>query len=129
MHVLEVRNDELMDSITRQAAERIALYGSATGRAIDVEVIAAYQQVAADRAGITEDAVLLFSESNSRFLVEVTPANWPQFAAHFEGLPLVQLGKVTGGSNVTVRGSAGSPVIDAPWADLKQSWKSPLAWE
>ena len=83
----------------------------------------------ADRSGITNDAVLLFSESNSRFLVEVSPQNWPQFAAHFEGLPLVQLGKVTDSSNLTVRGSAGSTVIDAPWADLKQSWKSPLAWE
>ena len=82
-----------------------------------------------DRTGITEDAVLLFSESNTRFLVEVAPQNWPQFAAHFEGLPLVQLGKVTGGANVTVRGTTGSPVIDAPWRNLKQSWKSPLAWE
>src|SRR5271170_7965350 len=35
-----------------QAAERIAGYGSATRGAVDVEVIAAYQDVAADRAGI-----------------------------------------------------------------------------
>src|ERR1700733_3501186 len=35
-----------------QAAERIAGYGSATRGAVDVEVVAAYQQVAADRAGI-----------------------------------------------------------------------------
>src|ERR1700733_11386558 len=35
-----------------QAAERIAWYGSATRGAVDVEVIAAYQQMAADRAGI-----------------------------------------------------------------------------
>ena len=83
----------------------------------------------ADRTGIAQDAVLLFSESNSRFLVEVSPQNWSQFAAHFEGLPLTQLGKVTGNSNVKVRGIAGSTVLDSPWADLKQRWKSPLAWE
>ena len=82
-----------------------------------------------DRAGIADDAVLLFSESNSRFIVEVAPQNWSQFATHFAGLPLVQLGKVTAGSNLTIRGIAGSAVIDAPWADLKRSWKSPLAWE
>jgi phosphoribosylformylglycinamidine (FGAM) synthase-like enzyme len=83
----------------------------------------------ADRTGIAEDAVLLFSESNSRFLVEVSPQSWSQFAACFEGLPLVQLGKVTGGASVTVRGVAGSTLVDSSWADLKQSWKSPLAWQ
>jgi len=84
----------------------------------------------AERSGISDDAVLLFSESNSRFLVEVAPQNWSPFAAHFDGLPLVQLGTVTSGANLTIRGTAaGSPVIDAPWRDLKQSWKSPLAWE
>lgn len=83
----------------------------------------------ADRMGIVEDAILLFSESNSRFLVEVSPQNWSRFAAHFEGLPLQQIGKVTGNGNFMVRGIGGGPVIDSAWADLKQSWKSPLAWE
>jgi hypothetical protein len=33
MHVLEVRNDELMDSITRQAAERGITYAAIVVRA------------------------------------------------------------------------------------------------
>jgi len=83
----------------------------------------------ADRTGIAEDAVLLFSESNSRFLVEVPPQNWSQFAAHLDGLPCVEIGRITGNGNLKIRGINGSTVIDSTWADLKQSWKSPLAWE
>jgi phosphoribosylformylglycinamidine synthase len=80
-------------------------------------------------SAISSDAVLLFSESNSRFLVEVPAAHWSQFADHFAGLPLVELGKVTGGPNVVIHGIGGEVVIDSPWAELKRAWKAPLAWE
>jgi phosphoribosylformylglycinamidine synthase len=83
----------------------------------------------ADQAGILNDAVLLFSESNSRFLVEVAPSQWARFKSHFGGMPLVELGKVVSGSNVTIRGAAGEIVIDSSWRDLKEAWKSPLAWD
>jgi len=83
----------------------------------------------ADRSEIREDAVLLFAESNSRFLVEIPAGQWLQFAGYFTGLPLAEIGKVTGGANVVVRGVSGHPVIDTPWAELKQCWKQPLAWE
>ncbi len=80
------------------------------------------------QTGISNDAVLLFSESNTRFLVEVAPAQWSQFTAQFAGLPVVELGKVVAGPNVTIRGVIGEPVIDSSWRELKQAWKSPLAW-
>jgi phosphoribosylformylglycinamidine synthase II len=83
----------------------------------------------AARSGIADDAVLLFSESNSRFLVEVPTGQWPQFAECFAGLPLVELGKVTGGPNVVIYGIGGQSIVDAPWADLKRCWQEPLAWE
>jgi phosphoribosylformylglycinamidine synthase len=81
------------------------------------------------QSGIHDDAVLLFSESNSRFLVEVPPANWSRFAETFAGLPCVELGKVTDGSSLTIRGIGRPSVIDLPWAELKRCWKAPLAWE
>ena len=83
----------------------------------------------AAHTGLADDAVLLFSESNSRFLVEVPAGQWSQFADFFAGLPLVELGKVTSGANVVIRGVSGQAVVDTPWADLKQSWKEPLAWD
>lgn len=86
-------------------------------------------QALSHQSGISSDAVLLFSESNSRFLVEVRPQVWPQFVQHLAGLPVVELGRVTGGANLTIRGVAGTTVLDTGWAELKQSWKSPLAWE
>jgi phosphoribosylformylglycinamidine synthase len=82
----------------------------------------------ASSSGITNDAVLLFSESNSRFLVEVPDAQWAAFANHFAGLPLVELGRVTGSATVVIRGAGGQTIIDSPWADLKRCWKEPLAW-
>ena len=59
----------------------------------------------------------------------VSAAQWSQFTDYFAGLPLVELGKVTGGPNVVIRGTAAETVIDSPWADLKRAWKEPLAWE
>ena len=46
-------------------------------------------------SGLKEAAVLLFSESNTRFLVEVPPENGSAFESLFSGLPLSQLGCVT----------------------------------
>jgi phosphoribosylformylglycinamidine synthase len=86
-------------------------------------------QTLAAQSGIASDAVLLFSESNTRFLVEVAPAQWSQFTAQFVGLPVVELGKVVAGPNVTIRGVAGELVIDSSWRELKQAWQSPLAWK
>jgi len=50
------------------------------------------------RAPVTEplsEAELLFSESPSRFLVEVDPDHEAEFAALFEGLPVARVGRVT----------------------------------
>ena len=82
----------------------------------------------ASQSGTTSDAVLLFSESNTRFLVEIPPEQWTRCATHFTGLPLVELGRVTADPNVTIRGIAGDVVVDANWNELKQVWKAPLAW-
>ena len=82
----------------------------------------------AAQCGISDDAVLLFSESNTRFLVEVTPENWSAFAARLTGLPMVELGRVTAGPNIAIRGVQGELVVNSNANELKQAWKSPLAW-
>jgi phosphoribosylformylglycinamidine synthase len=103
------------------AAAEMAFAGG-LGLVLDLEPLAA-------QTGIKEDAVLLFSESNSRFLVEVRPVNRAQFADLFAGLPLVELGQVTGDETLTIRGVSGAAAIDSPWAELKRCWKKPLAWD
>jgi phosphoribosylformylglycinamidine synthase subunit PurSL len=82
----------------------------------------------------THDAALLFSESPSRFVLEVRPEHAKSVAALFEGLPFAALGAVTvpsAGSHqarLTYLGLEASTVIDAPVAELKAAWQGPLKW-
>ena len=72
-------------------------------------------------ADAAHDFVLLFSESPSRFVVEVRPESFGELAALWEGLPFCRLGEVTTGAvehggaspRLTVQGRGGSLVIDA----------------
>jgi phosphoribosylformylglycinamidine synthase len=68
------------------------------------------------------DPILLFSESPSRFLLEVRPGNVGEVFALFEGLPIGRLGGVIEGDRLSVRGLDGRPLIDAPVAELRAKW-------
>ncbi|MEZ6047088.1 MAG: phosphoribosylformylglycinamidine synthase subunit PurL [Planctomycetaceae bacterium] len=75
------------------------------------------------------EPVLLFSESNTRFVVEVVPEQAEAFEAIFQDLPLALLGEVTNNKEVVIYGgNSGSPVISANIDDLKTTWKKPLAY-
>lgn len=70
----------------------------------------------------------LFSESNSRFVVEVSPGRQAEFEAVFSGLPLFEIGQVATEMQVVIR-SGSEILIDAANVDLKQAWQSPLNWQ
>ena len=72
------------------------------------------------------DDVLLFSESNSRFLVEVRPEDAEAFRAHFPDLPTARIGTVNDTPRLTVTGLGGDPVINATLPQLKRAWQTPL---
>ena len=74
------------------------------------------------------DARLLFSESNTRFVVEVDSAKADQFVSLLDGVSCTQLGDVTKSGTVTVQGIGGSVVLESEIAELKSAWKQPLAW-
>jgi phosphoribosylformylglycinamidine synthase subunit PurSL len=75
------------------------------------------------------DATLLFSESNSRFLCEVSPTNAVAFEAIFaDKVPCRAIGKVTDGNRLNVRGQSGTMCIGADIDELKAVWKKPLDW-
>lgn len=81
---------------------------------------------------IEEDAVLLFAESNTRFLIEVPADSAPQLSKCFstpETISLTRLGTVSAGDRVRIVGSQGNLVIDAPWLELKATWQRTLAWD
>ena len=72
--------------------------------------------------------MLLFSESNTRFLVEVSEQNSAAFAEALGGLPCVEVGAVNDGDQCSVVGTGGQTVIESPIEELRQVWKQPLAW-
>lgn len=81
------------------------------------------------QVGATADpAWLLFAESNTRFVVEVTPENVAVLREAFAGLPLVELGEVTSAPDFIVTDGGDREVIRAAWADLKECWQKPLRW-
>jgi phosphoribosylformylglycinamidine synthase len=79
------------------------------------------------------DGVLLFSESPSRFVLEVRPGDLDAFVAVFDDLdlPLGRIGVVTeagGTPRLTIGGLGGTVVIDSPLSALKSAWQRPLRW-
>jgi phosphoribosylformylglycinamidine synthase len=88
-------------------------------------------QSLAKSAGLNDDAVLLFSESNSRFVLEIAAAAQSELEAlcRAADAPFTKLGDVTDTNRVQIRGTGGTLVIDSVLEELKQSWKQPLAWK
>ncbi len=70
----------------------------------------------------------LFSESNSRYVVEVEPANYDAFATTMLNLPFGQLGKVKAEPRLVIRSENGRKVIDADLDTLKRAWQKTFDW-
>jgi phosphoribosylformylglycinamidine synthase II len=79
--------------------------------------------------GLEDAILLLFSESNTRFLVEVPPKHRADFESLFNNLPAVLVGRVTDDGRFRVGDAGRDPLIDSSLAELKRAWKSPLAWD
>jgi phosphoribosylformylglycinamidine synthase len=71
--------------------------------------------------------VLLFSESPTRFLLEVAPEDCARIEDRLGAWPLGRLGEV-GQPRLTVEAPDGSTVVDAPLDVLKEAWQKPLRW-
>jgi phosphoribosylformylglycinamidine (FGAM) synthase-like enzyme len=72
---------------------------------------------------------VLFSESNSRFLVEVAEADRADFEDLMKGKVCAQIGKVTKDQKLRVNGLDGKIVVDASLETLRRSWKKTLSPE
>ncbi|WP_165071683.1 phosphoribosylformylglycinamidine synthase subunit PurL [Paludisphaera rhizosphaerae] len=79
------------------------------------------------------DAAILFSETPSRFLVEVEPDLLSDFAGVLEGLPYARLGVTKAAeageaARLVIEGVAGERVVDASLDELEDAWRRPLDW-
>ncbi|MEZ6143858.1 MAG: phosphoribosylformylglycinamidine synthase subunit PurL [Planctomycetaceae bacterium] len=82
--------------------------------------------------GKMDDTVALFSESCTRFVVEVPAADADRFEELIKqrtGRSAVQLGLVTEKGRVRIVSIEGNVRIDESIDDLKECWQRPLNWE
>ena len=77
---------------------------------------------------LKRDDKLLFSESNSRFIVEIALECQDQFESLMEGNPFGLIGKTTPGTKFEVIGLDKNKVINADIFELKEAWQKPLRW-
>ncbi len=80
------------------------------------------------KAGGLPDITFLFSESQTRFIVETTPANAVPFEACFAGLPLTRLGRTCKEPRLRIAGSNGEWIVWAALNGLKAAWRNPMRW-
>ena len=77
---------------------------------------------------IDRNDFILFSESNTRFLVEVALENKEAFEKNMEGTVFAAIGEVNGAGNLNVYGSGGREVVSVSIGELKGAWQKPLRW-
>ena len=101
------------------------------GLAVAVAEMAFAGGVGADLTGLAKsgnlsDAVLLFSESQTRFIVEVTPANAAAFEACMEDVRPGRLGQTCKEARLRIAGVNGDWVAWAALKDLKAAWQGAM---
>ena len=74
------------------------------------------------------DDTVLFSESNSRFVVEVPAGREADFEAQMEGSPFGRVGTVDSADRFLVRGLRGEEIVSTDLHTLKEAWQHPLRW-
>ncbi len=77
---------------------------------------------------INKNDTILFSESNSRFIVEVRPEHQKQFETLLKNIPWGLLGKVTAEPILKINGLNNKLVVNENIHDLKEAWQAPLRW-
>jgi phosphoribosylformylglycinamidine synthase II len=79
------------------------------------------------KEGVNRDDFLLFSESNSRFLLEVSEKSKEEFETLMKGKVCAEIGRVSKNPKLTTYGLNGDIVVDASLTDLHRSWKETLS--
>ena len=100
------------------AAAEMAIAG---GLGLEVDL-----REAPSSGGPLTDAVILFSESPTRFLVEVAPADVVAFEAIMARVPFARIGRVLAERRLTAVGASGT-AIHADVDSLRATWQAPLA--
>ena len=79
-------------------------------------------------ADVATDDVLLFAESNSRFVAEVAPEKQEAFEKCMTGIPIGCIGTVVESTDFVVNGTDGSAIVETTIDRLKESWQGTFRW-
>jgi len=77
---------------------------------------------------MARDDSILFSESNSRFLVEVAPENKDEFEKTMSTVNLAVIGQVSNSETLDIYGMNGRKIVSKSLSQLKEAWQKPLRW-
>lgn len=76
------------------------------------------------KSGALRDEALLFSESNTRFVVEVSDEKL--FLSSMKGLPVCKLGNIRGGRSFKIFGGNKRLLVNTTVDKLKAAWQAPF---
>jgi phosphoribosylformylglycinamidine synthase subunit PurSL len=110
-------------------AVAVAEMGFAGGYGAKLQLAEVPRDQSIDMSRDDFDAALLFSESASRFLVEVPPDQRMAFESILRSahVPFGRIGEVTDSARLQIE-SGRRQGIDLPLAELKEAWQKPLRW-
>ena len=74
------------------------------------------------------DATCLFSESPTRFIMEVKPEHAAAVKALFADLPFAKIGMTVKEPRLRIAGKTGEWLIWSKLDELKEAWQKPLRW-
>jgi phosphoribosylformylglycinamidine synthase len=81
---------------------------------------------AVPQAGVFRDDYLLFSESQSRFVLTIRAADLDRFKKSFGSLSYGVVGKATVEQRLKIRGIYGAAIVDIATERLKDAWLAPF---
>jgi phosphoribosylformylglycinamidine synthase len=96
-------------------------FGGRLGLELDLDAVPA-------GPGVTRPEEILFSESQSRFLLEVAPDRVADLEANLDGVVFAEIGTVTEAPALLCR-HEGREVLRAPIATLYEAWRRPLDFD
>jgi phosphoribosylformylglycinamidine (FGAM) synthase-like enzyme len=76
--------------------------------------------------GVDRDDTLLFSESQSRFVVTISPAEKEPFEEIMKGMSISQVGTVLEEGLLKINGIRGNRIVEEDIDELKAVWQKPL---
>ena len=80
------------------------------------------------REEISRNDFVIFSESNSRFIVEVESNHKEKFEKAMNGTSFAEIGTIVSGKILTINGLNGKQILKEPIEELKRAWKRTLGW-